>query len=52
MDRNANRIHKLLALVGILCGMALLTLNTGCDRQALSPDEIKVQERAAWPLFW
>ncbi len=46
-----NTLRKLAVLTAILGCASFLTATTGCD-ESLSNADVKVQERAAWPLFW
>ena len=45
-----NTLRKLTVLTAILGCFSFLAITTGCD-ESLSNADIKVQERAAWPLF-
>ena len=46
-----NTLRKLTVLTAILGCVSLLAITTGCD-ESLSNADVKVQQRAAWPLFW
>ena len=46
-----NTLGKLTVLTAILGCASFLTITTGCD-ESLSNADIKVQERAAYPLYW
>lgn len=43
--------RRFVTLTAILGCLSLLAINTGCE-DATDIAQIKVQERAAWPLFW
>ena len=46
-----NTLRKLTVPTAMLGGFSFLAITTGCD-EPLSNADVKVQQRAAWPLFW